>query len=145
MNFRERINEVSLKSGCAAVELAVFAFSAYMRKHPNDVPKPVNADTKDFFSDESPFGKFLLADAEEDVILSGFTEVRKHEDDMELSNRLIRRGEQLIREGYRIAARRRIVKPYDVIGGYPVTHGVSLLGVYDEKDDFDEPTEEVVE
>lgn len=138
MKYRDRLNEVLKASGCNGSLLAAFAFCAYLKKHfPGNARAFETFKTSDFTESDSEYGKFMSAESEDDVILMAYRRVCEHDLEMKFSKFLLVKGEELIRDAYRIAALNDLKKPHDVIAGQPVTHDVSLEGVYDDKDFYE--------
>ena len=132
MTFRDKFNQLVFKSNEGySTDLAIRAFVIHRNR--NGITSDPNGSEKgDFFADGSPFDTFLSSEMDVDTVIAACVQdkcsqlARKHADE------LVAKGEELIREGYRLSDDNSLLTHSDFIGERPRTHEVSLVGIHND-------------
>ena len=128
--YRERCDEL-VKTGLYDFTLALNVYLAYVEKYG---AVKANNENATFLEDGGVFETFLAMGAKDDVFVRGLEMLHNRRKETELGDSLIIRGEDLIREGYRLRDNASFLSHYDYMAHVPRHHAVILAGIHDHDD-----------
>lgn len=128
--YQERCKELT-ETGIYDFTLSLNVYLAHVEKNGAVKAKNENAH---FLEDGGAFDTFLAMEAQEDVFVRGLEMLHNRRKETELGDTLIIRGEDLIREGYRLRDNASFLTHYDYMAHVPRHHAVILAGIHDHDD-----------